>query len=208
MSDTDPSYGHNGATSPTSHYNAQRFAMDMVKNGVDTCTIVKVLKVTTNNAVAAIGRVNVQPLVQMVDGIQRTVDHTTVYNLPYLRMVGGKCAVIIDPQEGDIGLVVVASRDISGVKNSKAVSPPGSARKYNMADGMFIGAVIADKPTSYVRFDSDRNIELSPDGGVTSVWVSPSRVDLGMKNAPHAVQTVDGPSEKVFAVISESGSGD
>jgi hypothetical protein len=208
MSDTDQVYAQNRTTSPTHPYNAQKFAMEVAQNGVMTCTIVKVLKVTTNNAVAAIGRVNVQPLVQMVDGIQRTTDHETVFNLPYIRMVGGKCAVIIDPQEGDIGIVVSCDRDISGVKNSKKVSPPGSGRKYNIADGIFIGCAIADKPTSYVRFDSDRNIELSPDGGVTSVWVSPNRVDLGMKNAPHAVVTVDGPSQKVFAVIDESGSGD
>ena len=50
--------------------------------------------------------------------------------------------------------------------------------------------------------------ELSPDGGPTSIWLRPGRIDLGMKDAPHAVVTVDGPSTKVYAVISESGGND
>lgn len=201
------SYGQNRPTSPTSGYNSMRFAMEMAKNAMMTCTIVKVVKVgTTAGSVAAVGRVDVQPLVQMIDGIGHTVDHVNVHNLPYLRMVGGKNAVIIDPQAGDIGIVVVADRDISGVKQSKKVSPPGTNRRYNISDGIFLGAVIADKPQCYVRFGSDnQTIELTPDQGVTAVWIRPNRIDLGMKNAPHAVMTDAGASQKVFAVINESG---
>lgn len=206
MSEND--YAHNGATSPTSGFNSLRFAMDMAADAKMTCTICQVKKVKTDSGVSAIGRVEVQPMVQMVDGISRTIDHVSVYNLPYVRMVGGKSAVIIDPQENDIGIVVVADRDISGVKNSKKVSPPGSARSNNIADGIFIGSVLSEKPESYVRFVDATTIEISPDKGVTSIWLRPNRIDLGMKDAPHAVVTVDGPSTKVFAVISESGSED
>jgi len=223
MSDTkDPSYAHNQVTSPTSKHNAMRFAVEMAKNAMMTCTIVKVKKVTTKGEVAAVGRVDVLPLVQMIDGIQRTVDHVTVYNLPYVRLIGGKNAIILDPKVDDIGIVVTADRDISGVKQSKKVSPPGSSRRYNIADGIFIGSVLADKPESYVQFMDDGTILISPDKSQTyvqvkkdeislkhvpssiAVYVTPNRIDLGKKNAPHAVMTVDGPSTKVFAVISES----
>jgi hypothetical protein len=202
------SYGMNGPTSPTSPFNSMRMAIDMAAAAKMTCTIVKVMKVTVDGAVGPIGRVDVQPMVQMVDGIQRTVDHVSVYNLPYFRVVGGKKAVILDPKKDDIGIVVVADRDISGVKQSKKVSPPGSRRKNNFSDGIFIGSVLAEKPSSYVRFVDDTTIEISPDGGKTAIWLRPNRIDLGMKDAPHAVATVDGPSQKVFAVISESGSED
>lgn len=208
MTDQSQTYALNGPTSPTSPHNALRFAMDTAKNAMMTCTIVKVMKVTVKGVVGPIGRVDVQPLVQMIDGIQRTTDHTTVHNLPYMRMVGGSSAVILDPKANDIGIVVTADRDISGVKQGGKMAPPGSNRRYNISDGMYVGSVIAAKPTSYVRFDDSGNIELSPDGGTTSVWIQPNRIDLGMKNAPHAVVTVDGPSTKVFAVISESGSKD
>jgi flavin-binding protein dodecin len=209
MTDQNQTYGLNQPTSPTSPHNALRFAIDTAKQAMMTCTIVKVMKIKDGNgAVGPIGRVDVQPLVQMVDGIQRTTDHTTVHNLPYMRMVGGASAVILDPKADDIGIVVTADRDISGVKQSGKMAPPGSNRRYNIADGMYVGSVVASKPTRYVRFDDSNGVQISPDGGTTSIWITPNRIDLGMKNAPHAVVTVDGPSTKVFAVISESGSKD
>jgi hypothetical protein len=208
---TNDTYALNGPTSPTSPFNSLSFAIQMAKNAMMTCTIVKVQKLAKdgNGAVGPVGRVDVQPLVQMIDGVQRTTDHTTVHNLPYFRAIGGTNAVICDPQVGDIGFVVVADRDISAVKSKQNVAPPGSSRRYNIADGIFIGACLTQgKPKNYVRFVDSQTLELSPDGGVTSIWITPNRIDLGMRNAPHAVQTVDGPSTKVFAVISESGSAD
>ena len=207
MSD-DPAYALNQATSPTSGYNSMRFAMDMAANARMNCTIVKVTAVTVNGAVGPVGQVDVQPLVQMVDGIGKTYDHVSIYSLPYLRMIGGKKAVILDPKVGDIGIVVVADRDVSGVKEKKGIAPPGSARTNNFSDGFFLGSVIAEKPTSYVRFVDDTTIEITPDQGKTAVWIRPNRIDLGMKDAPHKVMTEDGPSQKVYAVISEAGSAD
>lgn len=203
-----PSYGHNQATSPTATFNALRHVVDMAADARMTCTIVQVKKIKTDGGVAPIGRVEVQPMVQMVDGIGQTVDHVSVYNLPYIRMVGGKSAVIIDPKVNDIGIVVVADRDISGVKSSKKVSPPGSGRSNNISDGIFIGCCLSEKPQNYIRFVDDSTIQMTPDQGMTSIWLRPNRIDLGMKDAPHAVVTIDGPSTKVFAVISEAGSKD
>jgi hypothetical protein len=222
MSDTSQTFAQNSPTSPTSGHNSLRFAIDMAKNAMMTCTIVQVKKVTNKGEVKAIGSVDVLPLVQMIDGIQRTTDHVTVHNLPYLRIVGGKSAVILDPKVNDIGFVVTADRDISGVKKSKKASPPGSSRRYNISDGFFLGSVIADTPESFVQFMDDGTIKIGVDKGNSyaqvkknevslkipglSVYLTPGRVDLGKKNAPHAVVTVDGPSTKVFAVISESDS--
>ena len=197
------------ATATTSQYNAMQHVIQTAKDAMMTCTIVKVMKLTNGGgAVGPIGRVDVLPLVQMVDGIQKTYSHVTVHNLPYVRIMGGKYAVILDPQVGDIGMVTSADRDISGVKQKQDIAPPGSNRRNNISDGIYIGCALGAKPTSYVRFDKDGNIELTPDGGKTAIWIQPNRIDLGMKNAPHAVSTVDGPSTKVFAVISESGSQD
>jgi hypothetical protein len=209
MSD-DQTYALNQPYSPTSGYNSMKFAIETAKQAMMTCTIVKVAKVAKDGGgkVAPIGRVDVTPLVQMVDGIQKTVDHTTVHNLPYLRMFGGTNAIIMDPEEGDIGFVTVADRDISGVKEKEDTAPPGSGRRYNISDGFYLGGCLSKKPKNYVRFVDASTLELSPDGGETSIWLTPGRIDLGMKEAPHAVVTVDGPSSKVFAVISESGEAD
>lgn len=210
-------YAHNQSTSPTSNYNSIRFAIEIAMAAKMTCTIVKVTKVTNKGEVKAIGRVSVQPLVKMVDGIGQTEDHASVFNLPYVRMAGGAKAVIIDPKVGDIGIVVIADRDISGVKGSKKVSPPGSARKNNIADGIYISTVLADAPTCYIRFTDDDKIVASPDNGTSTltleagkftadisgmkVVVKPGRIDLGEEDAPFQVETTGGPSTKVWAIV-------
>lgn len=151
-------YAHNQGTSPTSPFNSLSFAIDMAKAAMNTCTIVKVTKVSTSGQVAAVGRVSVQPLVQMVDGISQTVDHASVFNLPYFRLGAGNKAIIMDPKVGDIGFAVFADRDISSVKKNKKLSPPGSGRRYNMADGIYVSTCLSDAPESYIRFTDDGTI--------------------------------------------------
>ena len=192
--------------------------MDMAKAAMMTCTIVKVVKVTTKGEVGPIGRVNVLPMVNMVDGVGQTVKHGNIHNLPFMRMQGGKKAVIMDPKDGDIGVVVFADRDISAVKTSKKQSAPGSGRRYNMADGIYISSVLSEKPTCYIRFTDDDKVIVSPDDGKTVLTiekdkitsavsdglktiVKPGRIDLGAEDAPHQVVTTGGVSTKVWAVI-------
>lgn len=210
-------YAHNQGTSPTSPYNALQFAIKMAQAGMNTCTIVKVTKVSTTGQVAAVGRVSVQALVKMVDGIGQTVDHVNTFNLPYFRLGAGDKAVIMDPKVGDVGIVVYADRDISGVKKTKKLSTPGSGRRFNMADGIYISTCLADAPKCYVRFTDDDKIIASPDDGHTVMTlekdkitldasglkavVRPTRIDLGQEDAPNRVMTDGGASTKVFAII-------
>lgn len=217
MANNTGDYAHNRGTSPTSPYNALDFAIQMAKAAINTCTIVKVTKVSTTGQVAAVGRVSVQALVKMVDGIGQTVDHVNVFNLPYFRLGAGDKAVIMDPKVGDVGIVVFADRDISGVKNSKKLSPPGSGRRFNMADGIYISTCVADTPKCYIQFTDDDKIVASPDSGSTvvtvekdkitldasglKVVVQPARIDLGQENAPNRVMTDAGASSKVFAIL-------
>lgn len=55
---------------------------------------------------------------------------------------------------GDIGIAVVASRDISSAKATKAAAAPGSRRRFDLADSLYIGGVLNDAPTQYVRFSA------------------------------------------------------
>jgi hypothetical protein len=109
----------------------------------------------------------VLPLVNQVDGAGNPTEHVTVYGLPYVRIQGGTNAVIIDPKVGDIGVAVFASRDISTVKNAKKQSNPGSYRRFNMADGLYIGGVLNGSPTNYVQFDNSGNINIVSIGKLT-----------------------------------------
>jgi hypothetical protein len=82
-----------------------------------------------------------------------------MYGLPYLRVQGGANAIIIDPQPGDIGIAVFASRDITNVKSTKAQANPGSFRTHDFSDGMYIGGLLNGVPTQYIKF-SDTGIEI------------------------------------------------
>lgn len=200
-------------------FNAQEFMIERLLAKISTASLVQVQKVTTTGAVAAVGQVDVLPLVNMVDGVGTNYQHGTVHNLAYFRLQGGSKAIIMDPKVNDIGVAVYADRDISSVKKNKKQSPPGSYRRFDMADGIFFPCVLGGSPTSYIQFQDDGTIVLSPDNGTTVVTikagkvqvkvssmlmtVSASRIDLGADAgaAPYQVETSGGPSTKVWSVI-------
>lgn len=112
-------------------------------------------RVTNDGGLSPIGRVSIRPLVQQVDGRGNAINHDIIHNVPYLRIQGGANAVILDPEVGDIGMALFADRDISSVKASGQQSPPGSSRMFNMADAVYMGAIIAAAPEQYVQFSAD-----------------------------------------------------
>jgi len=140
MSDT--AVGQALPTDSYSAYNATTFMIKQIVARINTATLVQVKSVTNSGGVSPVGSVDVLPLVNQVDGAGNPTEHVTVYGLPYVRIQGGTNAVIIDPKVGDIGVAVFASRDISTVKNAKKQSNPGSYRRFNMADGLYIGGVL------------------------------------------------------------------
>lgn len=151
-------------------YNNLMFSVRQMLEKVQTAALVKVISCTNAGQVSPVGFVDVLPLVNAVDGSGNSVPHTDVHNLPYLRIQGGSNAVIIDPQPGDIGICVFASRDISKVKATKAQANPGSWRSFDMADGLYLGGVLNQAPVQYIEFYS---------GGIAVK--SPTAIDL---NAP------------------------
>ncbi|TNH43827.1 phage baseplate protein [Photorhabdus luminescens subsp. sonorensis] len=118
---------------------------------IGTVTICRVIKVK-NGGVNPVGYVDILPLVLQVDGAGNTYDNATVYNVPYFRYQGGKNAVILDPKVDDLGFCFTASRDISKVKRVKGSAPPGSKRKYDMSDSLYIGGLLNGAPSQYVHF--------------------------------------------------------
>lgn len=148
--------------SVASEYATFAFIVQQIMNGVATATIVRVVACTNEGGLVPVGTVDVQPLVNMMTGDRTAVAHGTLYKLPYSRVQGGANAVIIDPQPGDLGIAVFASRDISAVKAAKAQANPGSERQFSMADGMYIGGILNGTPEQYVQFNADGVKVLSP----------------------------------------------
>ena len=132
-------------------YGAMRFMVQQILSRVNTATLVKVVKVQAGGA-GAVGAVDVQPLINQLDGKGDGHELSILHNLPYLRIQGGANAIIIDPEVDDIGIAVFCSRDISTVKRTKKQGNPGSWATHSMSDGLYLGGVLNGAPSSYIEF--------------------------------------------------------
>ena len=138
------------------------FIIKSTMSGLRTAMPVKVISVTNSGGLSPIGYVNVQPLVNAVDGSLNSSVHAPVYNVPYMRIQGGTNGIILDPVVGDIGIATVCDRDISTVKSTKKVSAPGSSRKHDMSDMVYLMTIVGAAPTQYVQFSSSGINIVSP----------------------------------------------
>ena len=123
-------------------------------SGLRTAMPVKIISVSNNGGLSPIGTVNVQPMVSMLDGSGNAWPHGIIYTVPYMRIQGGANGIILDPAIGDIGIATVCDRDISTVQNTGKVSAPGSLRKNDMSDMVYLMTIIGATPTQYVQFNS------------------------------------------------------
>ena len=156
--------------------------MERVLSRVSSATLVQVKKVTNKGEVKEVGTVDVLPLVNMQDGAAKQFKHQVVHGIPYFRLQGGADkAVIMDPKVDDIGVMVLADRDISKVKKTKKQAPPGSWRRFDMADGLFFPCFLGGKPKTYVQFTDDNKINLSPDEGATVLCIEKDKVTITSK---------------------------
>lgn len=152
-------------------YGALMFLINQALARLSTATLVRVVSVTNSGGLSPVGFVDVQPLVNQLDGAGNAVPHAVLHQLPYFRLQGGTDAVILDPKVGDIGMAAFGSRDLSAVKASKQQANPGSWRTHDMADGLYFGGLLNGTPVQYVQFTA---------GGIN--LVSPSKVTVQAPN--------------------------
>jgi hypothetical protein len=172
--------GPQGIFSGASRFNAISFVVNQLLGERSTATLVQIKAVTNAGDLSPVGFVDVLPLVNQLDGDGNAVPHGVVHGLPYFRMQGGTNAIILDPQVGDIGMAVFADRDISSVKANKGQANPGSMRRSDKADGMYIGGFLNGTPTQYVQF-SEAGIRIH----------SPTQVKLDAPDVQISAQTVE-----------------
>lgn len=160
-----------------------RFVIDQAMMGMATMTIAVVRKVDAANK-----RVSVQPMVAQLDASGKALDHGTIHNIPYGRHQSGTWAIVIDPQVGDMGVIMFAQGDISTVVNSKQPAPPGSRRKFDWSDAVyaFTVASMAGEPTQFVKIDG---------GGVTITSESDVTINVSGTATVNGNAKIDGDAE-------------
>ena len=156
----------------TSEYNRMAFVVRSIMAQQATTTLVIVRAVEGDT-------VDVQPMVAQVDGAGNAVDHGIIHGLPVWRLQGGNSAVIVVPAVGDIGLAVFASTDISNVKRAKEPTTPGSFRRFDWADGVYLGGLLNAPASQFIKMD---------DSGVTITAADGQPVTI---NADSVVITAD-----------------
>lgn len=159
--------GQADATSAGSEFNAISFVFSQLLGRIATATLVQVKAVSNDGGITPVGTVDVQPMVNQIDGGGNATPHGTIFGVPYFRLQGGDNAVIIDPKVGDIGVAVFCSSDISVVQSTKAVANPGSRRVFDWADGLYLGGFLNGTPTQFIRFVEGGGIEFKSTGKIT-----------------------------------------
>lgn len=182
---TEQSYLNTGGIHDgNDEWNRLNAAIRSVTNQMATMTLVRVVA-------ARAGVVDIQPIVAQLDGAGNAVPHGTIFNVPVWRMQAGGAAVILEPVAQDIGLALFAHNDISTAKATQAESPPGSKRRFDWADAVYMGGLFGT-PAQYVRV-SGSGIEL------VAPTVSASASLTAGSGATGTVTTTDG---KVVTFVS------
>jgi len=187
------------AADAASEVGRMNFIIRSALSGLRTSMPVKVIAVSNTGGIAPIGTVDVQPLVSAVDGNGTAWAHGIIYNVPYMRIQGGSNGIILDPAVGDVGIATVCDRDISTVKNTGAVSAPGSNRKNDMSDMVYLMTIIGAAPTQYVQFNSSGITVHSP----VKVNITAPEIDATATTLVHlTAPTVTVDASSVFRVNS------
>lgn len=171
--------------------NANEYLFRQLLSRTNTCTLVKVMAVTNNGGIEPVGFVDIQILVQQLDGFGNAVPHGTIYHIPYARIQGGTDAIILDPKVGDIGIALFAQHDISSVKANKDKANPGSFRRFDFSDGLYLGGVLNGTPEQYVQFSNGGIKILSPTAVIIEAPNVTVNADAVTVNAPGVTINAD-----------------
>lgn len=145
-------FGYLDEATPASDFAVVQFQIKQALAKVQTATPVKIVSIDAPVSGAAFGFLSVQPLVSQITPDGKPMDHGVINKIPYFRVQGGASAIVIDPEPGDMGILVSAHRDISALKSSLGKSLPGSRRRFDLADGMFFGGMLNAVPTQTITF--------------------------------------------------------
>ena len=187
MSNQTPKFGMQGRAIPSDlagDYNALVFIVKQILNRANISAVCEV-KAVRGGGVGQQGYVDLQPLLNQIDGYGDSIPPGILHNVPFFRLQSGSSAIIIDPQVGDVGLAVFSDRDISAIKfqyNNGTMSSvlsnganPNSRRRFDVADGLFFGGFFNGTPTQYIQFQSNKILISSPSNVVIN---SPVEIDI------------------------------
>ena len=151
----------------TTPLNQLEFLIKTLTRDMSTAIPVIITAVQAGDTNAA-GYVDARPLVAQIDAWGNALPMAAIHHLPYFRLQSGRAAVVLDPVVGDIGLAVFAQSDCSNVKQgANQTVQPGSWRKFDQADGFYVGGFLNKSVDTFVRLAQDGSFTIKAPGNVT-----------------------------------------
>jgi len=162
----DGVYSQQNFATDNTEFNSLMFQIERVLSSMNISVPVEIVAVHTTPMPSFVGTVDVQPLIEQLDGAGQTVEHSTIFGVPFMRLQGGTHALVVDPSVGDTGLCVFADRDISNVKTTGKAGPAATQRRFDFADAVYLGCTMSKiVPTNYVEI-KDTGIDIVTLGAV------------------------------------------
>ena len=150
----------------TTPLNQLEFLIKTLTRDMSTAIPVIITAVQAGDTDAA-GYVDARPLVAQIDAWGNSLPMAAIHHLPYFRLQSGRAAVVLDPVMGDIGLAVFAQSDCSNVKQgANQTVQPGSWRKFDQADGFYVGGFLNKSVDTFVRLAQDGVVTITAPAGV------------------------------------------
>ena len=147
--------------------NQLEFLIKTLTRDMSTAIPVIITAVQAGDTNAA-GYVDARPLVAQIDAWGKALPMAVIHHLPYFRLQSGRAAVVLDPVVGDIGLAVFAQSDCSNLKQGATQTvQPNSWRKFDQADGFYVGGFLNKSVDTFVRLAQDGSVTIKAPGNVT-----------------------------------------
>jgi hypothetical protein len=169
-----------GKTENTVKGNVDPYSGNSVVNGLDkaienalaskvhTAEVVRVTGVDAGGPSAPAGYVDVAPMVNGTDNFGGSIAGANLYRLPYLRVQGGKAALVIDPEPGDIGLAVFTKSDSTNVgQGAEAAVQPASMRSFDQGNGFYVSAFLNKPPETFVELNKEGQVNIKGKADIT-----------------------------------------
>ncbi|USB65953.1 hypothetical protein [Klebsiella pneumoniae] len=132
--------------------NMMEYVISKMISGMSFISIVRVIEINDD------GTIDLENMLHETNANGESLnDGGKFYNIPFLRLLRGNSAIIMDPVVGDIGLMAVCDRDTTLVRKSKSPSIPGSERFHNYADGVYLTSIstLNEHPTQFIEFNEN-----------------------------------------------------
>lgn len=160
-------FGNADSSTYLSEVNKSRFAINQELDRKAFHNIGRVVAVYDTDELAPVGFVDIVIMTKLKLGSGEPHDHDIIYEVPYFRLQGGKNAIIINPEIGDIGFIGFCDRDISGIVDTRKDSLPPTNRKNDWADAIYLGGILNGMPEQYVHLKTDGTMVIHSPNSIT-----------------------------------------